>query len=382
MRWAPGRKNSSIAGEIPLEIEVSVVVPVLNEAENVAILCSRVRAVLKRHARSYEIIFVADGSSDGTEAAVLKERSRDNRVKLLWLSRTFGHQEALTAGLDYASGAAVITMDGDLQHPPEVLPLLLQEWRQGKAVVTTRRLTTHEVPVLRRWASTAFYKGLNLVSNLNLEDGAADFRLLDRQALAALNSLPERTRFLRGMVDWIGFEHTVVSYEAPPRVAGKSKYNFRLLISFALNAILSFSSTPLYVVAVVGLVIATLSFLYGAFAVLAKLLADVSIAGWSSIVAGVSFLGGLQLISLGLVGAYIARMYEEIKGRPVYIVRKQFGLDQLQSPRPSLRNAGLQRSFQEPAEIRPRTGDAEPDMRRRLDSALEQTEGLESSQGI
>jgi glycosyltransferase involved in cell wall biosynthesis len=307
-------------------VEVSVVIPVLNEVENIATLCSRLNQALEPNCQDYELIFVGDGCEDGTEEAVLDQRLRDPRVKLLSLSRRFGHQQALTAGIDFATGLAVITMDGDLQHPPELLPRLLEEWRNGNEVVTTRKLATEDLSLLKRTASRVFYRALNRMSNLNLPEGCADFRLLDRQAVEALRELPERTRFLRGMVDWIGFQQSSVAYEVPPRIAGTSKYSFGGLFRLASLA-LSFSSTPLYLVTFSGFIMAGLSFLYGLYAVVGKLLANIPIRGWPSLAAGIMFLGGVQLISVGIVGAYIARIFDETKGRPIYIVRREFGFE-------------------------------------------------------
>ena len=307
-------------------IEISVVVPVLDEAPNIAPLSSQLREALEPACESYEMIFVGGGSTDGTEDRVLEERVADARVKLLWLSRNFGHQAAITAGMDSASGRAVITMDGDLQHPPALLPELIELWRKGYQVVTTRRVSTAQEGALRRHFSTWFYRLFDAVSGLKLEDGSADFRLLDRSAVDALKRFPERARFFRGLVQWIGFEQTSVSYTADPRLAGASKYSAGKLIKFGLLATLSFSATPLYLVAVAGFLIAGLSFLYGTYAIVAKFVMDANPAGWAGLLAALAFLGGVQLISLGVVGAYIARIYEETKGRPAYLVNRLYGL--------------------------------------------------------
>ncbi len=306
-------------------VEVSLVIPVLNEAPNVSEMCRRLRQVVEPRCKSYELIFVAGGSEDGTEEAILRERAADPRVKLLWLSRNFGHQEAITAGLDFASGEAVVTMDGDLQHPPEVIPELLARWHQGYEIVTTVRLSTADAGLLKRTTSRWFYTLLNRLSNLNLKEGSADFRLMDRAAVKALQQMPERSRFLRGMVQWIGYEQTSVPYKATGREAGVSKYSLLRQLQFALLATVAFSAMPLYLVAVFGFVLAAASFVYGAFAIAAKLLANVQIEGWASVLTLVAFIGGVQLISLGVAGAYIAKIYEEAKARPVYIVRGAYG---------------------------------------------------------
>ena len=316
--------------------EISVVLPVLNEVDNIPEVCRRLRDVLEGQAAGHEIIFVAGGSSDGTEQAILREREADSRVKLLWLSRNFGHQEALSAGLDYATGQAVITMDGDLQHPPELLPKLLEQWRNGADIVTTIRLSTADAGLLKRTTSRWFYATLNWLSNLQLEEGSADFRLLNRNAVEALKRMPERSRFLRGMVYWVGFEQVQVAYHADPRTSGRSKYSVMRLLRFALLATVSFSAIPLYLVAIFGFLVAGLSFLYGLYAVAARLLANVPIAGWASVLAGVMFIGGLHLASLGLLGVYVAKIYEEAKARPVYLVRSAHGVDGSASEAPAL----------------------------------------------
>ena len=242
-------------------IEVSVVIPVLNEASNIPEMCRRLCSVLESCTTSYEIVFVAGGSTDGSEETILREHRADPRVKLLWLSRNFGHQEALCAGLDAASGDAVLTMDGDLQHPPELVPELLARWREGYDIVTTVRLSTADAGLFKRTTSRWFYEALNRLSNLNLKEGSADFRLMDRAAVNALQQMPERSRFLRGMVQWVGFEQTGVPYHAEGRESGKSKYSLRRQLQFALLATIAFSATPLYLVALVGFVLAALSFL-------------------------------------------------------------------------------------------------------------------------
>jgi glycosyltransferase involved in cell wall biosynthesis len=323
--------------------EVSVVIPVLNEAPSVAPLCRRLRAALEPICRSYELIFVAGGSSDGTEDTILRERAEDPQVKLLWLSRNFGHQQAVSAGLDYAGGDAVITMDGDLQHPPELLPQLIALWRQGFEVVVTERVGTADAGPFKRTSSRWFYGLLNRLSGLELKEGSADFRLLDRAALEALQRMPERSRFLRGMVQWLGFERASVGYRADAREAGTSKYSLRRLVRLGLRATVAFSATPLYLVALLGMLLAGVSFLYGLYAIGNKLLGNVPIEGWVSVLVAVTFTAGVQLICLGVAGAYIAQIYDEVKGRPIYVVRQAHGFT------PHRRHVGVTAGAREPA---------------------------------
>ncbi len=321
----PGEEARGDLQDEDLRTEVSIVLPVLNEAANVPEMCRRLCQALEPCTTSYEIIFVAGGSTDGTEEAILCEHAVDPRVKLLWLSRNFGHQEALSAGLDFSRGDAVIMMDGDLQHPPELLPELIARWREGYDIVTTVRLSTADAGLLKRTTSRWFYAVLNRLSKLDLRAGSADFRLMDRAAIHALQQMPERSRFLRGMVQWIGYEQTSIPYRADGREAGTSKYPLRRQLRFAMLATVAFSATPLYLVALLGFGLAGLSFLYGIYAIGAKVLADVPIEGWTSVLATVAFIGGVQLISLGVAGAYIAKIYEEAKARPIYVVRGAYG---------------------------------------------------------
>ena len=321
-------------------VEVSVIIPVFDEAPNIGPLVRMLQEALEPVCTGYEIIFVAGGSRDGTEELILQEQAADPRVKLLWLSRRFGHQEAITAGFDYAAGDAVITMDGDMQHPPSVLPELLEKWRLGNQVVTTLRVSTEKAGPLKRISSSWFYKVFSVLSGLDLKDGSADFRLLDRVVVDTLRGFPERARFWRGLVQWVGFDQTGVAYTAEARAAGESKYSVRRRLRFGLMATLSFSATPLYLVAGVGFFIAFLSFAYGTYAVVAKLLADIQILGWASLLAALAFLGGIQLISLGVVGAYVARIYEETKGRPPYVVKRPYGFEDTGSQHTSERVRG------------------------------------------
>ena len=304
-------------------VDISIVIPVHNEALNLIEMCRRLRNVLD--GSNYEIIFADDGSTDDTRGAVMRERANDPRVKLLSLSRNFGHQEALSAGLDFALGDAVIAMDGDLQHPPELIPKLLDKWRCGYEIVTTVRLSTADAGLLKRIFSRSFYALLNRLSDLNLREGSADFRLMDRVAVNALRQMPEHSRFLRGMVQWIGFKQISVPYHADAREAGVSKYSIRRQLRLGLLATVSFSSTPLYILAMFGFILAAASFLYGIYAIAARVIFNATVIGWASVLAGVMFIGGVQLISLGMLGVYIAKIYEEAKARPVYLIREAHG---------------------------------------------------------
>jgi polyisoprenyl-phosphate glycosyltransferase len=300
---------------------LSVVVPVYNEAANIAPFLNRTLAVLRSLNREFELLFVDDGSSDDTGDR-LNAAARDcPSVRLLRLSRNFGHQAALVAGLAHARGAAVITMDGDLQHPPELIPRLVTEWNQGVDVVQAVRLEPVDNSPLKRASSRGFYRLLSAVSRLAVTPGASDFRLMSRAAVDAFLACPERCRFNRGLVQWIGFTRCEIPYDAAPRHAGRSKYSWRAMLRLAGDAIFSFSSLPLRLAGFVGACVSVVATLYLVFVVTAYFFTDRTVPGWASTLAAVLILGGVNLIVLWILGEYVGRLYEEVKQRPIYIVR-------------------------------------------------------------
>lgn len=312
------------AGEDPL---LSIVVPVLNEQAILPQLCRRIDDALSKQRMKYELIFVNDGSSDGSLQVLLNLRSEYSAVRVVDFSRNFGQQIALAAGLDYARGDAVITMDADLQHPPELIPELVRKWREGYDVVYTVRKSTAGVGAWKNWTSRLFYSLINRLAEVDVPPGAADFRILDRRVVEVFRTLTERALFLRGMVGWVGFRQTSVPFEAGARPGAESKYSAWRLLRFAADGITSFSSLPLYVAALLGLTAAAFGFAYAAYAVYARLFTDRTIEGWTSVLVAVLFLGGIQLIALGIQGAYLGRIYNEVKGRPRYLVRRTYGFD-------------------------------------------------------
>ncbi len=302
--------------------ELSIVIPVFNERENVDPLLARLRPVLAQVGRAYEVLYVDDGSRDGTADHIAALAAADPRIRLLRLSRNFGHQAALVAGLAYARGAAVITLDGDLQHPPELIPRLVQRWQAGDDVVQAIRREPADDNLLKRTSSRGFYRLLSALTRLHVTPGAADYRLLSRAALTAFLACGERCRFNRGLVQWIGFPYSEVPYDAEPRYAGRSKYSWRAMLRLAGDAIFSFSSWPLRAAGLVGGVVSGAAALYLLYVVGARLFfPDVVERGWSSILATVLILGGLNLLVLWILGEYVGRVYEEVKQRPIYIVR-------------------------------------------------------------
>jgi dolichol-phosphate mannosyltransferase len=300
-----------------------VVAPCYNEAEAVGLFYEALKPVLASLPDlDHRILFVDDGSTDATGERLAALAQRDPRVQVVSLSRNFGHQIALTAGLDAAEGDAVLMLDADLQHPPELIPSMVQLWRAGHEVVSAVRQSTADSGVFKRLTSAAFYWLVNRLSDTPIVPGAADFCLLARQAHAALRQCPERHRFLRGMVSWIGFRRALVPFTAPPRRAGRTKYSRPRMWGLALNAIFSFSTTPIRLAAHLGLLAIGLSLLYLAYIVFSLLAGKPLVAGWTSIIFVVAFLGGVQLAFIGVLGEYIGRIFEEVKRRPLYVLKQ------------------------------------------------------------
>ncbi len=309
-----------LAGTRPV---VSVVVPVHNEEDNLPVLHARLATVLGAIG-AHEVIFVDDGSTDRSAAAVMAMRETDHSVKLLRLSRNFGHQAALSAGLDHARGAAVVMMDGDLQDPPELLAELVARWRSGYEVVYAVRAHRKEGP-FKRACYFGFYRLLRLLSPIDMALDAGDFCLVDRRVADILCGLRERHRFLRGLRSWAGYRQVGVPYDRPARLAGTSAYSFTRLIRLALDGLLSFSSVPLRLASFLGFLTAMAGVVYVAVAVSAKIFVGHPPAGWTSLIAIILVLGGVQLLVTGLLGEYLARVYDEVKDRPLYIVERTHG---------------------------------------------------------
>ncbi|GAB6037230.1 glycosyltransferase family 2 protein [Fundidesulfovibrio butyratiphilus] len=305
---------------------VSLVFTAYNEEQNLRELYRQVTQVLADQNVELELVFVDNGSTD-TSLAIMEElHAADPRVKFLSLSRNFGHQGGLYAGMCHATGQAVITMDADLQHPPSLLPEMVRLWRDGYDVVYTIK-NNYEASPGRRFHVKLFYRFISAISGLNLSFGQSDFRLLDRAVLDTVISIPEQPKFLRGMVEWVGFRQVGLSYDVAPRFAGRSKFSFLSLSSFALDGIVSFSSQPLHWIFLLGLAVATGSFLYCAFALAMGALyllhwGVVLPPGWSTLAVAVTLIGGVNLMALGIIGEYVRRIFHLCKGRPTYIVRR------------------------------------------------------------
>ncbi len=303
--------------------ELSIVVPVYNEESGLERFHAELTRVLQSLGQPYEVVYVDDGSTDASLAVLSRLRDADPAVGGVALTRNFGHQVALTAGLELASGRAVVTLDADLQHPPEVIERLVSEWKRGALVVTAVRSETAGSGPLKTLTSRLFYGVINRLSSTPVRPDAADFRLLDRRAVEALRSMRERHRFLRGMVGWLGFPEATVSFKAGRRAAGRSQYTWRKMFRMAGDGIVSFSTAPLRAALWLGLAALGVCGLYAAYVVYMWAFQSVFvIRGWASTVLLNMFLGGCQLILLGVAGEYIGRIYEEVKGRPLYLVRE------------------------------------------------------------
>ena len=308
----------------------SVVVPIHDEEESLAELHRRLAAVLDALDGDWELVLVDDGSRDRSFETMLELRDRDPRVKVVRLSRNFGHQVAITAGIDLASGDAVVVMDGDLQHPPEVIPELVARWRDGYDVVYGVMTERAGETWFKRWTARSFYRLLGRLTDVGVPAAAGDFRLVDRRAVEAFTSLRERNRYVRGMFSWIGFRQTGVPYSAPARASGRTKYTVPQMTRLAVHGIFSFSNAPLRLVLGLGFVVSALSIAYAVYATVAKVAGSDVVRGWSSIVFVVSLLGGIQLIVLGVIGEYVSLIYDEAKRRPIYVVGELHGFEREQ----------------------------------------------------
>ena len=308
---------------------LSVVVPCYNEEEVIPITHNRLIFVLEEITPQFELIYIDDGSQDETPNHLRQLQQHDQRVKVVFLSRNFGHQMAITAGLDHVSGDAVVLIDADLQDPPEVIKEMVNRWYEGYDVVYGVRTDRQGETPFKLWSAKAFYRMMNRLSDVPIPLDTGDFRLMDRRVVEALKIMPERDRFLRGMVSWVGFRQVAVSYQRSPRIAGVSKYPLFKMIRFAADGILSFSLVPLRIAIWVGLLTVALSFLGILYALFVRLFTLSWVPGWTISFIAILFIGGIKLIFLGVIGEYIGRIYREDKRRPLYLVRESLGFEHL-----------------------------------------------------
>lgn len=312
--------------ETPRQKKLSVIVPFLNEETNLPVMYERLVKMMEARPEALEIIFVDDGSSDSSPRWVAEKAKQDPRVKMIRLSRNFGHQIAITAGMDYASGDAAVIIDADLQDPPEVIPQLLEKWHEGYEVVYAVRERREGETWLKKFLATSFYKIFHKLSNVNVPMNAGDFRLVDRKVLEALKEVRELHRFMRGLTCWVGFHQGAVYYERAARHAGQTKYPVWKSARLAWDALTSFSGAPLRWMTGVGVIVSLVGVAYLIDIVVVRIIhPGSSVAGWSSLAVIVLLLGGVQLVCLGITGQYISRIFEESKKRPLYLVREKIG---------------------------------------------------------
>jgi glycosyltransferase involved in cell wall biosynthesis len=309
-------------------VRFSFVIPVYNEAESLPELYDRLTAVVANLEGDAELIFVDDGSTDGSGELLLELQRGDRSVRVIRLARNFGHQIAITAGLDRAEGEATVIMDADLQDPPELTLELAARWEEGYDVVYAVRKRRHGEAWSKRTTAALFYKLLGRLARVEIPPNVGDYRLVDRRALEVFRSLRERNRYVRGMFTWVGFRQTGVEYERPARYAGEPSYSFGASWRLAIDGLISFSNAPLQLALAFGFAISILSFVVGVGAVVAKLFGAFVVPGWTSILVVVSFVGGVQLIVLGMLGLYVGRIYDEDKARPLYTVGETHGFDE------------------------------------------------------
>jgi polyisoprenyl-phosphate glycosyltransferase len=312
--------------------DYSIVVPVFNEQEALPALGARLSSLLARLDGDAEVILVDDGSRDASFARMVELSAQDPRFKVLQLSRNFGHQVAITAGLDFAVGKAVVVMDADLQDPPEVVLALAERWREGFEVVYAVRTHRRGESRFKLMTASAFYRLLRKLSDVDIPANVGDFRLVDRKAVEAYKTMRENDRFVRGMFSWVGFKQIGVPYQRDERAAGETKFPLGRMMRFAVDGIVSFSSAPLRLALTLGFVVSACSILYGFVAILLKVTGAFTVPGWTSVIFATSLLGGVQLLVLGVIGEYVGRTYLEAKNRPLYIVNQSAGLAERTGP--------------------------------------------------
>ncbi len=308
-------------------VVLSIIVPMWNEEESIDIFMERVEPILQSITQSYEIICIDDGSTDSTLKLLIQHRVRDARIKVLSLSRNFGKDVALSAGLNYCEGQAVVPMDVDLQDPPEIIPDMYARKQEGYDVVLAVRASRKSDSWMKRRTAKLFYRLHNKVADIAIPDDTGDFRMLDRKVVEVIRRLPERTRFMKGLFAWVGFTHSEIEYERQPRAAGTTKWKYWKLWNFALDGITASSTVPLRIWTYFGVAISTFAFLYAGFLILSTMMGGVSVPGYASMMVTVLFLGGINIMATGILGEYLGRVYTEVRNRPLYVVRETHGLD-------------------------------------------------------
>lgn len=304
--------------------KISIVVPTFNEEGNIEVLYQEIRKVFSaEESFDFELIYVNDGSTDDSLEYIKRLSKEDQRVRFLSFSRNFGHQNALKAGLDHADGDAVISMDADMQHPPTLIPQMIKLWKEGNDVVYSIRHDNNQISFLKRTTSKFFYRLVNYLSDSKLEEGTADFRLLDRKVVSVLRTYNESNLFFRGIIPTLGFKQIGIQYTPQNRFSGTTKYSFSKMLKFALTGITSSSAKPLYFSIYLGLLFAATAFLYAIYAIYIALFTNEAVTGWTSIIASILFIGGVQLIMIGIIGIYLGKLFTQSKNRPNYIIEEK-----------------------------------------------------------
>ncbi|MEM7428623.1 MAG: glycosyltransferase family 2 protein [Pseudomonadota bacterium] len=313
-------------GQSLAEPLVSVIVPMYNEEQGIDLFFERVEAAVSKVTEYYEIVCVDDGSSDSTFAKLVQHRVRNERIKVIALSRNFGKDIALTAGMDHADGQTIVPIDADLQDPPELIGEMLEKWREGFDVVYACRASRDTDTAAKRLTSRAFYSVHNWLADVRIPHDTGDFRLMDRQVAHAIKQLPERNRFMKGLFSWVGFKQTGIAYARESRAAGTSKWAYWKLWNFAIDGITASSTVPLRIWTYLGVIIASASFAYAGYLILRTLMYGVSVPGYASLMVTILFLGGINILATGIIGEYLGRVFIEVRNRPLYLIREAHGL--------------------------------------------------------
>ncbi|WP_372010239.1 glycosyltransferase family 2 protein [Paenibacillus chitinolyticus] len=316
------------------KVNYSIIIPMYNEEAVIQETYRRLKVVMSETSETYELIFINDGSRDRSAEIIKEYAAWDETVKLIDFSRNFGHQIAITAGMDYASGDAVIIIDADLQDPPELILQMIGKWKEGYEVVYAKRVKRSGETFFKKWSASLFYRVLRASTDIHIPVDTGDFRLMDRKVCDEMKKLPENNRFVRGLVSWVGFRQTAIEYERDERLAGETKYPLKRMIKLSLDGITSFSYKPLKLAGYLGVLLSGSGFLYLLYVVYLALFTDATLKGWPSVVGIMLIFNGFVLLMLGILGEYIGRIYDETKGRPLYIVRECHGLQKQEGQMP------------------------------------------------
>ena len=303
-------------------MEISVIIPVYNEEKNIQNLYDRLSQVMKDLDVTYELIFVNDGSKDASIGLIKVLSNKNEEVKYIDFSRNFGHQIAVTAGLDKTSGDAVVIIDADLQDPPELIAEMYQKRKEGFEVIYAKRKNRKGESFLKLWTARVFYRLLAKMTSISIPVDTGDFRMIDKKIVEVLREMPEKNKYLRGQISWVGFNQTFVEYDRQERQAGATGYTYRKMLHFALDGITAFSDVPLKIVTYFGFMVSVIAFFVAIYALLAKFVWENSVPGWTSLMIAILFIGGIQMIAIGIIGEYLSRMNHNIRNRPLYIIRE------------------------------------------------------------